>query len=82
MANEKLQIDLLFLDDIISFHVNEVSPEYSLLAPARSENPHEVRDASAASGNGIYGPPNCIQTDEGSEWKNEIWTRLRSCSRE
>ena len=42
MFNEKLQVALLFLSDILALHVMDVFPENSILTPARSTNPHEV----------------------------------------
>ena len=45
MFNEKLQVDLLFLGDIIASRVTDVFSDYFLLLPVRSENPHKVWDA-------------------------------------
>ena len=42
MFNEKLQLDLLFLDDIIALRATAVFPENSLLITARPKNPQEV----------------------------------------
>ena len=46
----KLQVDLLFLGDIIALHVMDVVPKYSTLALERSENPQEVRMSPRARG--------------------------------
>ena len=40
--NEKVQVDLLFLDDLIVMHAMDVFSKYSLLRPAQSGNPEEV----------------------------------------
>ena len=40
--NEKLQIDLLFLDEHIVLHVLDIFSRYSLMVPVRSKNPEEV----------------------------------------
>ena len=73
MFNEKLQVDLLFLDDLIALHIMAVFPKYSILTLVRSKNPLEVWDAFVACWIGIFGPPKAIQMDEGGEWKNEVW---------
>ena len=41
-SNEKLQADLLFLDDVIASHAMDVFSEYPLLIPVRTKNPEEV----------------------------------------
>ena len=46
MFNEKLQVVLPFLADIIAAHVMEVSSKYLLLMPVRTKNPPEVWPAS------------------------------------
>ena len=53
--NEKLQVDLLFLDDIIVLHVLDLFSRYSLLAPVRSKNPEEVWDAFCNSWIAVFG---------------------------
>ena len=64
-SNEKLQIDLLFLGDIIVLHVLDLLSRYSLLAPARSKNPEEVWDAFCNSWIAVFGKPRIIQMGEG-----------------
>ena len=41
-------------------------------------NPQKVWGAFCSSWIGVFGPPSSIQTDEGGEWKNELWAELRS----
>ena len=48
MFNEKLQVDLLFLGDLIVLHIMDVFSKYSILTPLRSKNPLEVWDAFVA----------------------------------
>ena len=74
--NEKLQVDLLFLDDLIVLHVLDLFSRYSLLVPARSENPEEVWDAFCNSWIAVFGKPRIIQMDEGGERKNDLWAYL------
>ena len=76
--NEKLQIDLLFLGDIIALRIMDMFSKYSLLIPARSKNPQEVRDAFCNSWLSVFGQPKGIQLDEGGGWKNEILLDLCS----
>ena len=45
MPNEKLQVDLVFSDDIIAPRVMDVPSKYLLLIPVRTKNPLEVWDA-------------------------------------
>ena len=40
--NERAQVDLLFLDDIIAVHAMDVFSKYPLLRPVKSKNPQEV----------------------------------------
>ena len=60
--NEKVQVDLLFLGDLIAFHVLGLFSRYSLLVPVRSTNPGAV-----------FGEPRMIQMAEGGEWENDLW---------
>ena len=53
----KMQVDLLFLGDIIVLRVMDVFSKYSPLTPARYENPQEVRGALTNLWIGISGPP-------------------------
>ena len=75
--NEKLQVDLPFLGDIVAPRATDVFSEYSLLEPARSENPPEAFGASRISRIGVLCPPQCIQMDEGGVWRTEVWAELR-----
>ena len=74
MFNEKAQVGLLFLDDIIAPCSLDTFPGYSLLPPAQHQSPQDVRDVFRADWLGIFRPPKGIQMDGGGEWKNEIWT--------
>ena len=76
--NEKLRADLLFFDDIIAVGAMDVCSEYSLLILVRTRNLTEVCGAFRNPGFGVFGPPQCIQMDEGGGWKNEVQTELRS----
>ena len=71
--NERVQVDLLFLDDIIAARAMDVFSKYSLLHRVKSKNPQEVRDVFCAGWLGTFGPPKCLQMDEGGERKNEVW---------
>ena len=48
-SNERLQMDLLFLGDIIALHSVGVFSKYSSLARVRSKNPQENWDACFSS---------------------------------
>ena len=76
--NEKLQVDLLLLVDIVALHVLYVFSKLSPLIPVRTKNAQDVRAAICNSWVGVCGPPFCIQMDGGGEWKNELWAELRS----
>ena len=76
--NEKVQVDLLFLGDLIVMHAIDVFSKYSLLRPAQSGNLQEVWDVFCAGWLGTFGHPKCIQMDESGEWANKIWPD--SCS--
>ena len=67
MFTEKLQAGFPFLGDIIALCVMDVHSKRPLLITARAKNPQEVRDAFWSSWTGIFGPPFCIQMDEGGE---------------
>ena len=63
MPNGRLQMDLIFSDDIIALHIMDVFSKYSILARARSEYPQEAWDASLPSWRGSLAPPKvCIWT--------------------
>ena len=72
--DEEVQVDLLSLDDLVVVGAMDVFSKYSLLHPAQSKNPQGVWDVFCAGWLGTFGPPKCIQMDEGGEWENEIWT--------
>ena len=74
--NEKVQVDLLCLDDLILLRAMDMFSKYSLPPPVQPKNPQEVWDASCGSYLGTFGPPECIRMDEGDEWKNKIWIDL------
>ena len=63
MFNEKAQVDLAFLGDLIRAHAMDVFPKYSLLPPANSKNPQEVWDVFCGGRLGAFGIPRRIQTD-------------------
>ena len=73
MCNEEVQVDLLFLGDVVVAHAMDVFSKYSLLHPVQSENPQEVRGVFCAGWLPTFGRPKCIRMDEGGEWENEIW---------
>ena len=41
-SNEKVQVDLLFLGDLVALSVLDIFSRYSPLVPARPKNPEEV----------------------------------------
>ena len=63
--NEKLQVGLLFSDDLIVSDIMDVFSEFSIPTPVRPKNPLEVWDAFFACWVGFFGPPRAIQMDEG-----------------
>ena len=69
MFNERLQMDLLFLDDIIAWHIMDVFSKYSFLTRVRPKNPQGVWDAFISSWVGVFGPPKCLHLDEGANGK-------------
>ena len=54
---EKLQVDLLSLDDIVALHVMDVFPKYSLLFPVRAKIPKKSGAPVATPGLEIWAPP-------------------------
>ena len=66
-------MDLLFLDDIIAFHIIDVFSKYSILTRVRPKNPQEVWGAFLASWGGVFGTPKSLHLDEGGEWENDLW---------
>ena len=66
MSNEEVQVDLLFLGDIIALHAMDMYTKSSLLPPSQSENPGKVWGAFCGGWSGIFSPPKCIQMDEDS----------------
>ena len=65
MFNGELQVDPLFLGDLIALRVIDVFSKYSHLIPVRSRNPEEVWSASYGPWITIFGQPKCIRMDEG-----------------
>ena len=59
-----MQVDLLFLDDIIALHVMDVFSRYTLFIPVRAKNPVKVWGAFCNLWIGVFGPPFCIQMEE------------------
>ena len=69
MFNERLQMDLLFLDAVVALRITDVFSKYSILTRVRSENPQGVWDAFLSSWVGIFGAPENLHLDEGGEWE-------------
>ena len=65
--NEKVQVDLPFLSDIIVLHALDLFPRYSLLVPVRLKNPDEVWAAFRTSRIAVFGIPRSIHMGEGGE---------------
>ena len=78
MFNEKVQVDLLFLGDSIALRDMDMYFKYSLMLPVHFESNQDVWDAFCGGWLGTFGPPKCIQMDEGGAWKGGIWTDLRA----
>ena len=76
--SEKVQRNLLFLDDFIVLRALDLLSRYSSLAPVRSKNPGEVWGAFRTSRIAVFAKPRSIQMDEGGEWKNELWADSRA----
>ena len=72
MANEMLQVDFPFPDDIIALQAMDIFHKNSLLKPVRTQNPQEVRDACRSSRIGSFASLMSIQMDEGGEWRNGL----------
>ena len=70
-SNEKAQVDLLFLDDLIVLHVLDIFSRHSLLVPVRSKSPERVWDSFCALRIAVFGKPRIIQMGEGGEWEND-----------
>ena len=64
-SNEKIQVDLLFLEDLIVARAMDGFSRYSSLRPVQSKNPQEIRDVFSAGWLETFGHPKCIQMDEG-----------------
>ena len=78
MFNEKLQLDVLLLDDIIALHATNVYTKYFLSIPVRSKHPQEVWDTFCSALIGVLRQPKRIQMDEGGERKDEVGADLCS----
>ena len=81
MFNEKVQVDLLFCDDLIVAHAMDVFSKYPLLRPVQPESSQEAWGVFCGGRLGTLRPPKCIRIDEGGEGKNEIWTDFCAESR-
>ena len=75
--NERLQMDPLFLGDMITWHITDVFSKYPILTRVRPKNPQEVLDTFLPSWVGVFGISKCLHLDEGGEWKNDPWRDLR-----
>ena len=62
--NEKVQVFLLFLGDVIVLRVLGLFSRHSLLVPVRSMNPEEVWGTFCASRIAVFGECRVIQTGE------------------
>ena len=71
--NEKFQVDLPFLGDVVALHAMDVSSKCAPPAPVCSKSPLEGRDALAGSRTSVFGRPPTIQMGAGGEWGYEIW---------
>ena len=74
MFNDRVQVILLVLDDIIALRAMDMFSKYSRPPPVRAENPQEVWDAFCGGWLGTFGSPESIQMGEGGEWQNEMRT--------
>ena len=70
---EKLQIDLLFLGDMVALRVMDVSSKFSFLTPVRSESLQKASGALSSLRIGIFRLPKSIRMDEGEELQNDVW---------
>ena len=68
--NERLQVDLHFLYDVITLHAMDLFPKYPLLARVLPNDPLEVWGASATSQIAALGNPRGIQSAGDEEWDN------------
>ena len=76
MSNGNLQVDLVFPANLIALRAMQISPQYSLIAPARPKNAQEGWAALSGTRIGVFGQPQRIQMDEGGEWKNGVRAAL------
>ena len=81
MFIERLLADLLPPDDLIALRAMDVFPEYSFLIPARTMYLQELWGIFCNSRIGVSGHPQSIQTGEGGDRRNEMWTDSCSGSR-
>ena len=65
MFNEKVQVDLLSLDEFIALRAVDLLSEYPLLLPVQPRNSQEVRNVFRSGRSGIFGPPKSIQMGGG-----------------
>ena len=64
MFNEKVQVDLLFLGDIVALRAMDTYTKNSLLLPVQPKHPQEVWGAFCGGWSGIFGPSESIRTGE------------------
>ena len=64
MFNERLQMDLLSVDDIIALRIMDVFSKYSVLTRVRPKNPQEIWDACLSSLAEVFGDPKSLHLDE------------------
>ena len=65
MFNEQVQVDLLFMDEIIALRAMDTVSEYSLFLSVQPETPQEVWEALCGGCLGIFGSPKNARGDEG-----------------
>ena len=77
-CKEKVQVDLLFLDDIIVLHAVYLFSRHSILVPVRSKNPDKVWDAFRTSRIAVFSKPRAIHMGEEGERNNELRVDFRA----
>ena len=75
---EKVQVNPLFLGNLVPLRAMDLASRYCMLVLASSENPLEVWGAFAASWITAFGKPVCLQMEGGGEWDNVVCADLCS----
>ena len=76
MFNEKLQVDILRLDDSFAARAMDTYSKFPPLIPVYLKNPRGVLDAVCSAWIGDLGWPKGVQMAEGGQGRNEIRTDL------